>query len=386
MNFEEKGGNGILAIILSFYIKYFDMFYAEEREIGISPPRFVDEIMGPALIAKNKVVIPAFIDAHAHVLGSVVKSNWVNLYDVKSKQQLLDLIKEYSERNKKVFIGYNFDESKWIDDKSYPTRRELDSVSKDINAFLMRIDGHLAVVNSKTIETFALPKSIFSDFSRGIITESHVYVVADRILKKYGQSFEEQIVLEYIRKGVLAACDMGLDFSIPKSFVKKIKDYIDLYTYVILKSLETISESDIRKVLEKYHAKPHGIKLFVDGSIGAHTAFLFEPYKDDPNNRGLLLINEDSLVEIVKICNRLKIQLAIHAIGDAAIDIALRALKYADTNLRHRIEHFEMPLEDHIKKISRYCIIPSMQLTLWLIGREEANCMREDLDGKERKK
>jgi len=342
-------------------MRYFDIFDNEEKEIGILPPRFVDDTLGDTISIENRVVIPSFIDAHAHILGSIVKSNWVNLFDIKSKQHLFDLIKEYSDRNKKVFIGYNFDESKWSDDKSYPTRKELDAVSKDLNIFLMRIDGHLAVVNSKTIETFRIPKDVFYDFSNGIITEDYVYDIANKILKKYGQDLKEQTILEFIKKGVLAACDMGLDLSVPKTFIKKIKNHIDLYEYTILKSLEKVHESDIKKVLEKYGAKPQGIKLFVDGSIGARTAFLFEPYRDDPNNRGLLLISEELLETIVKICNKLKIQLAIHAIGDAAIDITLRALKHADIDLRHRIEHLEMPLEDHVKKLSSYGIIPSMQ-------------------------
>jgi len=107
------------------------------------------------------------------------------------------------------------------------------------------------------------------------------------------------------------------------------------------------------------------LKVFSDGSIGARTAALTEPYTDSPDELGLLIWGKRQLEAIVLKAHENDIQLAIHAIGNRAIDLVLDCFEKANLRekkrLRHRIEHGEMLSLEHTQKMKRLGIIASMQ-------------------------
>jgi len=346
---------------MMFSFTYYDIFTKETKNISIVNGLFSDEHLEKRFDFSKWLVSPAFVDAHAHPIGMVLKYNWVDLYDVSSKRSLLDLIKDFTDLKKPYFIGYNFDESKWRDDSTYPNRKELDDVAKDIPVLLLRIDGHMAVVNTKTIRELHLDGSIMGNLNEGYIYEENVYVAIEKFVEKFEVPYGYRAIDEFLENGITAVCDMALGGPIPPGVKDRISRKIEIYYYDTLEKLEKLSMDQVTNILIRYKAKNIGLKLFVDGSIGARTAYLSEPYRDDPSNRGILLIEKDLLEELIKCANRARVQMAIHAIGDMAIDNTVNALRYADPQLRHRIEHFEMPHDDNIKTISRYGIIPSMQ-------------------------
>lgn len=344
-----------------FSISYYDIFGKEIRTISIRGNIFTDEPSEKKFDFSKWLVAPAFADAHAHPVGMVLKYNWINLYDVSSKRGLLGLIKDFADCKKQYFIGYNFDESKWHDDNTYPNRKELDDVAKDIPVLLLRIDGHMAVVNTKTMRELHLDESVMGNPNEGYIYEENVYMVIEKFVEKFEVPYGYRAIDEFLENGITAVCDMALGGPTPPGVKDRISRKIEIYYYDTLEKLEKLSMDQVTNILIKYGAKNIGLKLFVDGSIGARTAYLSEPYRDDPSNRGILLIEKDLLEELIKCANGARVQMAIHAIGDMAIDNTVNALRYGDPQLRHRIEHFEMPHDDNIKKISRYGIIPSMQ-------------------------
>jgi hypothetical protein len=109
------------------------------------------------------------------------------------------------------------------------------------------------------------------------------------------------------------------------------------------------------------------IKVFTDGSLGARTAALESPYSDSPSERGVLIHSQDQLNSIVESASRRGFQVAIHAIGDRAIAMALTAIENArlavpqSDKLRHRIEHASVLNPDLIKRIKRAKVIASVQ-------------------------
>ncbi len=342
-------------------MKYYDIFDKDIKTISIVNRKFSSLRTSTNMDFSNYLVLPAFVDAHTHAISMTIRHNWLDLIDVDSKKALLSIIKEYMDNNMPYLIGYRFDESKWSDDKSYPTRKELDDVAPDMPVYLVRIDGHIAVANTKTIDVLGLKRDMFHDYHRGIIVEDNVHRVEKMFIRRYNIAPSEKAIEEFILRAIPAVCDMNMSDDPPKRFLDKISKTLEIHFYKTITNITDLGIEEIAKKLERYKARQCGLKLFVDGSIGARTAFLEQPYRDDPSNRGVLLMDQNLLEEIVSIANRLRIQLAIHAIGDAAIDIALNALKLGDPSLRHRIEHFELPHEDHIQKLSRYGVIPSMQ-------------------------
>jgi hypothetical protein len=107
-------------------------------------------------------------------------------------------------------------------------------------------------------------------------------------------------------------------------------------------------------------------KLLMDGSLGARTAALFEPYTDEPSTKGLLLMPLEKLVEKAKTAHLNGSQIAIHAIGDLAIENVLNSYQEAlkakpRKDHRHRIEHCEILTASQIERIKELGIIPAMQ-------------------------
>jgi predicted amidohydrolase YtcJ len=109
------------------------------------------------------------------------------------------------------------------------------------------------------------------------------------------------------------------------------------------------------------------IKVFTDGSLGARTAALESPYSDSPDTRGVLIHSQDKLNSIIESASRQGFQIAIHAIGDHAIAMALTAIENARDvvpqcdKLRHRIEHVSVLNPDLIKRIKQAKVIASVQ-------------------------
>ena len=318
-------------------------------KISIEGERFIEYSPKEAIIdLRGNFLAPKFVDGHTHIVNEINRSGWINLGSIRRKKDLLKLIYEF---RGKIFLGYNWDESAWEDDPTFPNRKELDEV--EFPVYLRRIDGHIAVMNTKAIELLGFRKEDFYDFERGIIVEDAVSR-ADKILLKYAKKNAKAVIEKVKKLGINIALDMG--FSVPLEFSVK---GLEIIYYIYVEPDEEF-ENKLRR-MKSLGAKIAGIKVIADGSIGARTAALFYPYKDDPSNRGKLLIDEDALSLLVKKANSLGLQLAVHAIGDRAIDVVSNALRYGDIRMRNRVEHFEMPHEDHIKKLSKYGVIASMQ-------------------------
>ncbi len=103
------------------------------------------------------------------------------------------------------------------------------------------------------------------------------------------------------------------------------------------------------------------VKIFVDGSIGARTAYLREPYRDKPS-KGILLKTDDELRSMIEELGGKGLKVALHAIGNGAIDVSLNAFEKANIKLRgHRIEHAEMIDSDQAKRAKEMDIILCVQ-------------------------
>jgi hypothetical protein len=108
------------------------------------------------------------------------------------------------------------------------------------------------------------------------------------------------------------------------------------------------------------------VKQLMDGSLGARTAALFDPYEDEPSTSGLVLLKPEVLTENIVKAHTAGLQTATHAIGDLAVEYVLDSIQEAlrrqpRKNHRHRIEHCELTSAQQIERIKRLEIIPDMQ-------------------------
>jgi predicted amidohydrolase YtcJ len=108
------------------------------------------------------------------------------------------------------------------------------------------------------------------------------------------------------------------------------------------------------------------LKISLDGTLGSRTAAMLEPYSDDPGNTGVFRISQEELDSIVERAHRHNIQVALHAIGDAACRMALDSIERAvrlnpRRDHRHRIEHEQAITADDLKRFAELGIIASLQ-------------------------
>lgn len=326
----------------------------------------------------GKAVIPGFIDAHTHFISMGLKFTHLELYGTKSLKEFLELIKKEAEKKRtdEWIMGSGWDESKWIENR-YPTKWDLDKVVPDKPAYFVRICGHMAVTNTIGLKQLNIPKG-----TRGFEIDRKTGEPTG-ILKEDALEYAERVLkpsLNECLKGVKLAVDYSLKSGVTSVhdtvMVNHLSAYqismletwlkVRVYTFPWYTNLEYLSALGLRRGFGNNWLKIGGIKLMVDGSIGARTAALMEPYNDDPTTKGMLLMDENQLKEIIKKADENELQVAAHAIGDRAIEVLLNAFEEAlkgkdPKRNRHRIEHCELPTEDQIDRMRKLGLIASMQ-------------------------
>jgi len=307
-------------------------------------------------------IIPGFTDSHTHLLAHGIERQRIDLSKCHSLDECLEKLN--IQKNKDVIFGVNWDESCWTRGRKEDlNRRILDKISKNKPVIMRRVCGHFAVCNSEALK-------YFSDKWK-IVDRKNGYLYEDPALY-LNQIFKPSFVM--YKKGLELATKEALSLGITS--INEITDITGFKIYQTLKNRLNLRvalylqcglflamamglQSNFGDELLKFV----GVKLFMDGSIGARTAAVKNPYEQS-KNRGKLLIYERSLRNIVKTAEMLSIQLMIHSIGDRATDIVLKAFNDAGigTNrLRHRLEHLEMLNTKQIKDIARLNLIASMQ-------------------------
>ncbi|TFG08997.1 amidohydrolase [Candidatus Thorarchaeota archaeon] len=325
----------------------------------------------------GKTVVPGFIDAHTHITYAGMRASHIDLGDARSIEEVKKILRGalplYSPGE--WIRGYNWDESKWKEDR-YVTADDLDEVSTEHPIAIDRVDMHLTSANTLALEKFGLPPE-----KEGVITDKKgkpTGVLKD-IVGLFGKgepgpkNLQDAIVAATSianKHGITTAVD-----NIQSGFLKAIRDCErkELLTARLVvnprvENLEHMVALGITSGLGGPMVRIGGVKLFTDGSIGARTAAVSEPYKDDPENTGKIFTSEEELREIYQKAIEHGIQTLTHAIGDAAIEAVLNAFESLEGEereqirlQRHRIEHAEMISEYQIRRAVSLGLILSMQ-------------------------
>jgi len=133
-----------------------------------------------------------------------------------------------------------------------------------------------------------------------------------------------------------------------------------------------------------------GGDIFLDGSFQSQNAALYNAYSDNRNSFGNLYFTEDELKDFIRHSTDLNLQIAIHAVGPRAIDLLLKCFNESlnEEELkksRNRIEHFELPLPEHLSTVKQLHLILAMHPIYELYyDSKETSSMIETRLGKER--
>ncbi|WP_196894948.1 amidohydrolase [Aureivirga marina] len=343
--------------------------------------------------AKNKLILPAFIDSHTHPgLVSWFSDKIIGIPEGTIEEKL-QWLKKYAEENPDVpyIIAGSWN---WYDfGKEGPNKRDIDAVVKDIPVILLEGIGHSLWVNSKTLEVLGVDKNTkegVEDLSfyykdengelTGWIKEFVAYPKMIELLKAK-ESKNVDLVLEMFlnhlsSQGITTIFDAGNmtlndeTYSRVAKLDKKGKlpmRYEASYHIVIPEQVKK-AVPEIKRLRQKYQTENlrfNTVKIHFDGIIQIRTAAIKEPYRDDLDNHGNTLLNEEELTSFLKDLNKENINLHLHTIGDQAIHIAINSYENLVNSLENKeslktkltISHLEYIDPDDVSRIKKLGII-----------------------------
>jgi len=293
--------------------------------------------------------MPGFNDAHAHIAGAGQQRLTVDLDHVASVAVMLDKVRAYAAALApgEWIVGGGWDHTKWVGAK-LPTRGDLDAVTGGHPAFLLRTDGHIAILNTAALAaagiTDATPNPQGGKIDRdanghatGIVRERPVMEIVQKHIPP--PSFETR------RKALGLSIEDALSHG-----VTSVQDFSDWDDWLVLEGLEREGKLPLRisewvdfnlpvGVLDERRASHAAddsllhlamLKGFMDGSLGSRTAAMNDVYADDAGNSGLPRYQQEKLNQMATARAADGFQLGFHAIGDLANDMALNAFAAAE--------------------------------------------------------
>jgi hypothetical protein len=342
----------------------------------------------------GRFVMPGFNDAHLHLDDAGTTKLSVDLTGVKSLEDLRARVDKKVGESKAGdwILGSGWDETLWPV-KVPPTRWDLDEASDGHPVFLVRIDGHIAVANTRALQLGSI--TLASRNPQGGQIDRNENGEPTGILRETAQA----AVLEVIPKPSHRLRREGLELALgdlAEHGVTSAQDYSPVWeNFEIYEELEKegkltarISEwlpfdESVEELTRKRDSHPQSdlmlhtgmLKGFMDGSLGSHTAAMLEPYADDPNNSGLPRYEAAKLNDMTKERVLAGFQIGFHAIGDKGVQMALDAFAGAEKaageahtkapnggeDFRLRIEHAQVTTPAQIAQFKALKVVASMQ-------------------------
>lgn len=356
-----------------------------ERIIAVGERGQVEVPEGTEIIdITGKTVTPGLIDAHLHFLEMGMRMmRTVDLGQTHSiKEAQKEIMGKLSQTKKGEWVlGRGWDDSKW-EDRRYIDKWDLDPFSPDHPVVLTRVCGHMKTLNSRAMEIAGITKD--TPNPQGGQVDKSPDGEPTGVLRDAGQlisPFIPEETAELAREGLKLANERALSLGCTGIHEAGLDEFgIMAYQTALEEGMLNVRVNVMWRGELAGYVGAVGLqsgfgsemlrlgpaKLLLDGSLGARTAALYEPYEDDPSTKGLTLMTEEELNEKVRMIHDQGSQLAIHAIGDYGIDLVINAIEAAlksspRKDHRHRIEHCELLSTDQIERISRLGIVASMQ-------------------------
>ena len=323
-------------------------------------------------------VCAGFNDSHMHLLSLGRSLNVARLNEhTDSKANMYAYLKQYIPNNNDLWIvGMGWNQNDFSDDKNMPNKKELDEICNDRPMYLSRCCGHIVTVNSKALEIANIDKNTIAplggeiDYENGLLSDSAIVLVKNHIPAPTQKQIKQMIVAgaKYVNSlGITSvqSDDYTLFNTLPFETINNIYKQLEqenkltvrVYQQCRLKTIDKLQsflDKGLRTGMGSDMFKIGPLKLLCDGSLGARTAALTQPYHDDPDNYGLLLYTDEQLNEIVKLADENNMQIATHAIGDKALDQLLNAyslLNNKSNTKRHGVVHCQISRKDQLQRL-----------------------------------
>lgn len=321
------------------------------------------------------IVTPAFVDTHVHATSTGLTLTNLDLTQCISLAQTLDTVAAFAKGHPgEVLIGHGWDETRWPEGR-VPTAAELDLATGGAPVYLARVDAHSAVCSSALLAL--VPQAIGQV---GGSTDGHLTLDAHHTARTRAfQALRPQQRDAAIRATLRAAASLGIG-QLHENAGPGISGEADLAAVLQLASTEPgpsvigywgqLADQQSLAIAERYGLAGLAGDLFVDGSLGSHTACVDADYLDDPDSgHGHLYLDAAAVADHVVACSRRRLQAGFHVIGDRALSTVLEGFRTAARQLgveavragRHRLEHVQLAGPQHIAIMAELGLLVSAQ-------------------------
>ncbi len=358
---------------------------------GEAPGAVIEDLNGAT-------VLPGFTDAHIHLMWYALGLQELDLRQVTSLQ---DLQRQVAERVAVTppgewIRGRGWDQNQWPTESpsgaEFPTAAALDKVASRHPVVLIAKSGHALVANTMAMRIAGImSKPTASSLATreadgaptGMFFEDGMNLILDAIPDpSLSEVIEAQALAQthLLASGITTIHDVdgGQAFTAYQTLHRQHRLQVRVVKYTPRETLDHVLALGMQSGYGDDMLRYGGVKLFVDGALGARTAAMLKPYEGEPQNLGILTMGPEELQNIAQRAIAGRVALAIHAIGDRANALTLDALEAATQGAPHfpnlvasaareqpggrnRIEHVQLITPEDQRRLARLGVVASMQ-------------------------
>jgi predicted amidohydrolase YtcJ len=342
----------------------------------------------PEIDAEGRAVLPGLIDAHAHLSNLARAKLGLSVTGAESEERIGRLVAAFAARlaDAEWLTGRGWDQNLW-ESKQFPSRVVLDHAAPGRPVALTRVDGHATWASSAALKAAGIhaetddppggrvlkgddgePTGVLIDRAQTLLRRVIPAPSDERMMQAIRDAIDE-----CLRVGLTQIHEMGLDLAtigLYKRLIDRGEFPFRVYGAVGGRgeTWDAYREMGPELGYGDDRLTVRSLKLVSDGALGSRGAALLEPYSDDPDNRGIMIIPRDEVTELCRQALAAGFQVCTHAIGDRAnrevldaYEAALASVPAADR--RFRMEHAQILTAADLPRFRRLQVLPSMQAT-----------------------
>jgi predicted amidohydrolase YtcJ len=375
------------------------------RILAVGDEADIQSLAGPltdSLDLGGRAVFPGFIDAHIHLIHQVQSRLGVQLRGATSEEAAVELVRERAAQTPAGtwILGQGWDKNIWAGSR-FPTKSSLDAVTPHHPVALWDHAGHAMWVNSDALrrahiteETPEPDGGVIAREADGTPTGMLFELGATNLVGAVITAPDESVLAEGLDSVLHELSARGITgvHNIEDDKSLRVLQHLHgagrlslrILLYLQKQSLPSAVRLGLQAGFGDDYLRFAGIKLFMDGALGPQTAAMLEPYEHQPQNRGLLTLDEEEVAGQVAAATAGGIGIAIHAIGDRAVHTALDGIEATLQKsaggpasspirpLRIRLEHVQLAAPADIQRMASLGIIASVQPFHAVVDRDTA--------------
>lgn len=338
----------------------------------------------------GRTVVPGFNDSHTHLVGYGNSLRYANLENCLSCEEMCGRIRHFI-RDRKI------PEGEWVFGRGwnqnlfpggiFPTKKDLDRVSDKHPILIIRTCGHVGIANTMALKDGNVTEETYlpgGQFDKGADGEPNG-VIREAALEWFKKQRDPESARRELKQAIIRGGEEMLRYGITTVHTEDTYDlgypgdFMDIYhAYQELASEkklplriyqkislptgkdidEFLSHCSLRTGMGHDFYRIGPVKQWADGTMGARTAGMKEPYSDAPGETGIYYYTDQELYDNIRKAHCAGMQVCIHTIGDGALEQVLNAYErvlrdFPRKNHRHRLVHGQVGNLELYKKIAK---------------------------------